>query len=258
MAGLFLDTASSAAARGGGSTGADSVYGTGAGSESAPRENAFVIITVAANDEVRHIHDRMPAILDTDEKIQRWLDPSAKFSSVQDLLTAFDGRLLIDPVSADVGSIKNDDPSLCQPLSAAAAAEAARRLSPRKAKRAPKGVKPITSYFLKSPQKQDKRPERDGDHAGGIGEVGDGDDERTTKRARLQEPTSPAIDGQRSDTGSAAAASRSFSTTNNASTDANDAVDSSKDHWTCPTCTLHNEELKLCCLACGLMRPSQV
>jgi len=69
------------------------------------RDGGFVVITVAANDELRPIHDRMPAILfgaDRDAWLAR---PDEKL-----LVPAAPGRLEKCLVSPRVNSVANDDP----------------------------------------------------------------------------------------------------------------------------------------------------
>lgn len=70
----------------------------------------FVVLTVAANDFVRPVHDRMPAIL-TGSAIGDWLkkgDPSVLVTSPEDFLVA-------DRVSKLVNSPSNDGPECILP-----------------------------------------------------------------------------------------------------------------------------------------------
>ena len=70
------------------------------------------IITTAANAAVKELHDRMPLILERDDW-DAWLfgeDPT-------DLLQPADEDVLTShPVDTAVGNIRNDDPSLIEPL----------------------------------------------------------------------------------------------------------------------------------------------
>lgn len=55
---------------------------------SAPELRTFTIVTTAANDLIRPIHDRMPVILAPEDE-ERWLDPSLDAESVRGLLRPF-------------------------------------------------------------------------------------------------------------------------------------------------------------------------
>lgn len=71
------------------------------------------VITTTAADDVGHIHDRSPMVLDQSDW-ERWLDPS--FNDLEKLATlmkpAVAGKLEIWPVSKDVNSVKNNKPEL--------------------------------------------------------------------------------------------------------------------------------------------------
>jgi putative SOS response-associated peptidase YedK len=73
---------------------------------------SYTIITTAPNDFVRRFHDRMPVILDESD-YGRWLggaDP-------RELLKACHNEVLYNfPVSRQVNSVRNNDPSLVEPL----------------------------------------------------------------------------------------------------------------------------------------------
>jgi len=75
------------------------------------------VLTTAANEDMRELHDRMPVILEQDEW-ERWLDvDEADPQRVEDLLDpAPPGLLRMHPVSRSVGSPRVDDPSLVQAL----------------------------------------------------------------------------------------------------------------------------------------------
>jgi putative SOS response-associated peptidase YedK len=77
---------------------------------------SFAILTCAANELVREIHDRMPVIL-AGEALERWLDPAEDDPpTLAGLLgPASPGRLEAWPVSRDVNSPRNDAPSLVRP-----------------------------------------------------------------------------------------------------------------------------------------------
>ncbi|TVQ34165.1 MAG: SOS response-associated peptidase [Phycisphaeraceae bacterium] len=77
---------------------------------------SFTIITTAANDFMRPMHDRMPVIIEP-EDAAAWLDPEASADAAQALLRpAADGALIAHPVSTRVNSPANDDPSLIEPV----------------------------------------------------------------------------------------------------------------------------------------------
>lgn len=73
---------------------------------------SYTIVTTAPNDFVKRFHDRMPVVLEESD-YRRWLsgeDP-------RDLLQACHNEALYNyPVSRQVNSVKNNDPSLVVPL----------------------------------------------------------------------------------------------------------------------------------------------
>ena len=72
------------------------------------------IVTVAPNELMRPIHDRMPAIL-TPEDEARWLDPRSGAAAALPLLRPFpEGELEAFPVSRAVNSPSVNDPSLIE------------------------------------------------------------------------------------------------------------------------------------------------
>ena len=78
------------------------------------------IITTDANAVSAPIHDRMPAILDADSN-RAWLGEEA--AGVEELLALLRpypaDRMEAYPVSPAVGNVKNNDPSLIEPLPSA-------------------------------------------------------------------------------------------------------------------------------------------
>ena len=74
----------------------------------------FTVITTAAGEGTRAIHDRQPVILEP-EMWQTWLAPDASSRDLTALLHA-DQRLESYPVKSNVGSVKNDDASLLERL----------------------------------------------------------------------------------------------------------------------------------------------
>lgn len=75
------------------------------------------VLTTSAEDDLGHIHDRMPLLVEKD-RYGAWLDPAV--SSPEDLLSllvpAAPGRLQAYPVSTEVNSVKNNGPDLVEPL----------------------------------------------------------------------------------------------------------------------------------------------
>lgn len=74
------------------------------------------VITTAAEDELGHIHDRMPLMVEP-ERWGEWLDPTHPTDSLLDLLVpASPGLLEAYPVSPAVGNVRNNGPELLEPL----------------------------------------------------------------------------------------------------------------------------------------------
>ena len=76
-----------------------------------------VLLTVPANDRVRPVHDRMPAILRREDHA-RWLDPTEHDAQrVQALLAPWAGsELEVRAVSRHVNRAEHDDPACIEPL----------------------------------------------------------------------------------------------------------------------------------------------
>ena len=76
-----------------------------------------VIITTRAEDEVGHIHERMPMVIDA-ARWDDWLDPAnTEASHVHALLApASASGLATYPVGTDVNYVKNNGPALIKPL----------------------------------------------------------------------------------------------------------------------------------------------
>ena len=80
-----------------------------------PPLRSVTIVTTAANDDLRHLHDRMPVILDAGGQAA-WLDPAATVGTVAALVRAAPSGLLdAVAVSTRVNAVRNDDPSLIEP-----------------------------------------------------------------------------------------------------------------------------------------------
>lgn len=75
------------------------------------------VITTAATDEVGRIHDRMPMIVEPD-MWAAWLDPAVTDTDeIRRLLApAMAGRMEAYPVSTAVNNVRNNGPSLVEPL----------------------------------------------------------------------------------------------------------------------------------------------
>jgi putative SOS response-associated peptidase YedK len=74
------------------------------------------VITTAATDALGRIHDRMPLVVEPDDR-KAWLDPRTPTDELQDLLRpAQQTGLTAYPVSTAVGNVANDGPQLVEPL----------------------------------------------------------------------------------------------------------------------------------------------
>ncbi|KAJ8372893.1 hypothetical protein AAFF_G00275970 [Aldrovandia affinis] len=76
----------------------------------------YTVITVNASPSLQSIHDRMPAVLDGEEEVRRWLD----FGEVRSLdalkLLQSKDTLTFHPVSSFVNNSRNNSPECLQPL----------------------------------------------------------------------------------------------------------------------------------------------
>ncbi len=72
----------------------------------------FSIITAPANEDVGHIHSRMPVILDTKEKQAEWLSDINLTRTKSLLGTLATGQLKSYPVTAKLNSTRYDKPDL--------------------------------------------------------------------------------------------------------------------------------------------------
>lgn len=81
--------------------------------------NSCTILTTAPNELVAPIHDRMPVILRPEDE-QLWLDRTVTDTAMlMPLLVPYQASELdAYPVSAAVGSVRNDEPSLIEPFDA--------------------------------------------------------------------------------------------------------------------------------------------
>ena len=85
--------------------------------KAADGQETCAIITVAPNELMEPIHNRMPAILERGAE-EAWLDPELTDSlAVISLLQPYPaGKMEAYPVSARVGSPKHDDPALIKSI----------------------------------------------------------------------------------------------------------------------------------------------
>jgi putative SOS response-associated peptidase YedK len=77
------------------------------------------VLTTSAEDELGHIHDRMPLLVER-ERYAAWLDPTLDDPErLRELLVpAAPGRLEAHPVSTAVNNVRNNGPELTVPLAA--------------------------------------------------------------------------------------------------------------------------------------------
>lgn len=81
---------------------------------------SFTIITVAPNEAVRSLHDRMPAIVPEGERAT-WLDKSVRTENALEILRPYEGELAAYAVSTLVNSPANDIPECIEPVGASGA-----------------------------------------------------------------------------------------------------------------------------------------
>lgn len=68
------------------------------------------IITTAANDYIKNIHDRMPVVLAGEEEYKLWLEQSDP-ALLKELFKPYQGEMIAYPVSTQVNSPKIDNPA---------------------------------------------------------------------------------------------------------------------------------------------------
>jgi putative SOS response-associated peptidase YedK len=77
---------------------------------------SFAIATTDANETLRPIHDRMPVILSQPAE-RAWLDRQATRDQLLALLRPYaDGKMRAYRIATRVNSVRNDDPSLIEPV----------------------------------------------------------------------------------------------------------------------------------------------
>lgn len=77
----------------------------------------YTILTTTAPDDLGHLHDRTPMMLEPDA-FDAWLDPSPRSTDelLGLLLPAAPGRLDAWPVSLAVNNVRNNGPELIEPI----------------------------------------------------------------------------------------------------------------------------------------------
>ncbi len=78
--------------------------------------HSMAIITVDATEGIRHLHDRMPAIVPAADR-KDWLDPETPVADALSLLKPYEGALEAYPVSTLVNSPANDEPGCIERVS---------------------------------------------------------------------------------------------------------------------------------------------
>ncbi|MCL3820070.1 SOS response-associated peptidase [Aeromicrobium wangtongii] len=80
---------------------------------------SYTILTTTAEDDLGHIHERMPMFLPPDA-YDAWLDPAPRATDelLDLLIPAAPGRLAAYPVSTAVNNVRNNGPELIAPLPA--------------------------------------------------------------------------------------------------------------------------------------------
>jgi len=79
----------------------------------------FTIVTTDANTVLAPIHHRMPVILDPKD-YDAWLDPKNRDAAAL-LKPAPDAAMRATPISTRVNAVRNDDPSVIEPVAVATA-----------------------------------------------------------------------------------------------------------------------------------------
>ncbi len=75
----------------------------------------FTIITTDASPSLSDIHDRQPAVVDSDD-FTDWLDPQTPVETLQEIIrTPHEGPYEIRPVSDLVNRVANDTPDILTP-----------------------------------------------------------------------------------------------------------------------------------------------
>lgn len=80
---------------------------------------SYTILTTEANELIRTLHDRMPALL-AENDYEAWLDPgNEKAQALEQMLKPFPAEeMRAYPISLRVNNVKNDGPELLEPAPA--------------------------------------------------------------------------------------------------------------------------------------------
>ncbi len=80
---------------------------------------SFTILTTTAEDDLGHVHERMPLFLEP-QAYDEWLDPAPRGTDelLGLLVPAAPGRLAAVPVSTAVSNVRNNGPELIVPVAA--------------------------------------------------------------------------------------------------------------------------------------------
>jgi len=80
---------------------------------------SFAIVTTEPNNLCAELHDRMPVVLGRETWPAWFGEEPADARQLKALLAPYPSeKLVARPVSARVGNVKNNDPSLIEPISA--------------------------------------------------------------------------------------------------------------------------------------------
>ena len=75
---------------------------------------SFAVITTEPSETMHSLHHRMPAVL-SPEDYEAWLSPESQVDELESLLRPF-GNLMHYPVARKVGRVRENDPSLVEPI----------------------------------------------------------------------------------------------------------------------------------------------
>jgi putative SOS response-associated peptidase YedK len=76
---------------------------------------SFAIVTGPPNSKMKHVHERMPVILNDDD-VEGWLSPETSIEELIDMMGVLpDDEMEYHRVSTEVNSPQNDYPSLVEP-----------------------------------------------------------------------------------------------------------------------------------------------
>ncbi|XP_028680566.1 abasic site processing protein HMCES isoform X2 [Erpetoichthys calabaricus] len=123
---------------------------------------SYTIITVEASKAMKGIHDRMPAVLDGEDKIRRWLDfGEIKAQEAFKLIHPIEA-ICLHPVSSIVNNSRNNVPERIKPIEPDSAEKSNRSGNSKMmlnwlAKGSPKKAEPAPSPTVKTEMQSFKR-----------------------------------------------------------------------------------------------------